>query len=225
MNSVSSRTLQPVQQKRVGVGHHDWMRAAKLRLLLSLLASTASYTINFQTDVQQGSPPGLVVINVTSAWAPLGAAHLEDLVEDKFFDGAAFFRVVPNFVVQFGIAGTPAENQKWTKAILDDPVAYSNLAGTVTYATAGPNTRTTQLFINLKDNAGLDSQGFAPFGTIVHGMDVVRAIHNPTPESSGGVDQYLYETKGDDWIRQQYPNINFITNGTVHRSQLGNRPN
>ena len=126
---------------------------------------------------------------------------------------------MPNFVVQFGIAGTPAENVKWQTPIKDDPVLQSNLAGTITYATAGPNTRTTQLFINLQDNARLDSQGFAPLGSVVHGMDVVDAIYNPTPGQSGGVSQSDYETKGDDWIRKTYPQINFITNSSLGRSR------
>ena len=206
-----------------------------LRLALSLLSTSAAastlsfqtdvaagapaYTLSFHTDVAAGAPRGLVVINVTAAWAPLGAAHLRELVEDGFYDGAAFFRVVPNFVVQFGIAGTPAENEKWQAPIKDDPVLQSNLAGTITYATAGPNTRTTQLFINLQDNARLDSQGFAPLGSVVHGMDVVGAIYNPTPGQSGGVSQSDYETKGDDWIRKTYPQINFITNSSLGRNR------
>ena len=103
-----------------------------LRLALSLLStSAAAYTLSFQTDVAAGAPRGLVVINVTAAWAPLGAAHLHELVEDDFYDGAAL-RVVPNFVLQFGIAGTPAENEKWQTPIKDDPVLQSNLAGTIT---------------------------------------------------------------------------------------------
>ena len=186
-----------------------------LILLLGASAAIADYSISFKTDVAAGTPPGLIVVNVTSAWAPLGAAHLQKLLADKFFDGAAFFRVVPDFVVQFGIAGTPAENVKWKTPIKDDAVVHSNLEGTIVYATAGPNTRTSQLFINLKDNKNLDSQGFAPFGTVVQGMDVVRAIYNPTPGSSSGVSQYDYTSKGDDWIRKQYPKINFITEASV----------
>ena len=126
------------------------------------------------------------------------------------YNDAAFFRVVPSFVVQFGIAGTPAENAKWKAAIKDDPVVASNKVGTLTYATAGPNTRTSQLFINLADNTNLDSQGFAPFGRVIKGLDVVRAIINPTPSSSGGVDQHAYETQGNAWIKAAYPNINSI---------------
>ena len=177
-----------------------------------------NYSIAFQTDVPAGSPQGLIVINVTAALAPLGAAHLRKLLEAKFYDEAAFFRVVPDFVVQFGIAGTPAENAKWTTPIQDDPVVASNVAGSLTYATAGPNTRTTQLFVNLKDNARLDAMGFAPFGTVVAGMDVLRAIFNPTPGNSGGVDQNAYTSKGNAWIKQQYPGIQFITSGRVEEA-------
>lgn len=181
--------------------------------LLLASAVSADYLLTFQTDVPVSD--GSVVINVTEAWAPLGAAHLKAVVADNFFSGAAFFRVVPNFVVQFGISGTPAENTKWSTPIKDDPVASSNLAGTITYATAGPNTRTTQLFINLVDNARLDPQGFAPFGRVIQGMDVMRAVYNPTPGDAGGVDQGNYSTKGDAWIRKQYPGINFITSANV----------
>lgn len=129
---------------------------------------------------------------MTRALAPLGADRFYALVKDAFFDQAAFFRVVPDFVVQFGIAGEPDENRKWDRIIMDDPVKTSNVLGTITYATAGPNTRTTQLFINTRDNKGLDDQGFAPFGRIKSGMDVVEAIYNPTPGDSDGVDQDKY---------------------------------
>lgn len=171
------------------------------------------YILNFQTDVPVSD--GLITIVVNETICPLGAAHLKLLVADRFFDGAAFFRVVPNFVVQFGIAGTPAENVKWKAPIKDDPVVGSNTVGTITYATAGPNTRTSQLFINLKDNSALDPQGFAPFGKVVRGMDVVNAIYNPTPGSSSGVNQGMYEMHGDDWIRKNYPGIQFVTSANI----------
>lgn len=123
--------------------------------------------------------------------------------------------MVPGFVVQFGIAGDPNLNKKWNETLKDDPVIASNIAGTISYATAGPDTRTTQLFINLADNARLDKMGFAPFGAVVSGMDVVSRIFNPTPNSSSGVDQGMYETKGNAWIRRKYPQINFITKAEV----------
>jgi peptidyl-prolyl cis-trans isomerase A (cyclophilin A) len=99
--------------------------------------------------------------------------------------------------------------------VKDDPVLKSNIKGTVVYATAGPNTRTSQLFVNYADNKNLDSQGFAPFGTVVSGMETLVAIHNPTPGSSGGVDQEQYTSKGNDWIRKAYPKVNFLTKATT----------
>jgi peptidyl-prolyl cis-trans isomerase A (cyclophilin A) len=121
---------------------------------------TGDFVVDFVTDV-----PGTFTVTVTRANAPLGADHFRKLVEDKFYDAAAFFRVVPGFVVQFGIAGIPAENAKWKVPFLDDPVVASNTAATIVYATAGKNTRTTQLFVNYGDNKRLDAMGFAPFGT------------------------------------------------------------
>ena len=189
---------------------------SKAMLPLLLLRAVAADYLSITTDVPKGD--GKIVIEVNAAQAPLGAAHLHALVNDSFYNGAAFFRVVPGFVVQFGIAGIPAENAKWKVPIKDDPVSASNTFGTLTYATAGPNTRTSQLFINLADNHGLDAQGFAPFGRVVQGMDVVQAISNPTPGSSGGVDQDRYATEGNAWIRKAYPNINSIKNATFGKA-------
>jgi cyclophilin family peptidyl-prolyl cis-trans isomerase len=122
---------------------------------------------------------------------------------------------VPDFVVQFGISGDPATNKKWETPIKDDKVIQSNVAGTIVYATAGPNTRTTQLFINYIDNSRLDSMGFSPFGTVISGMETAKKIFNPTPGNTGGVDQGEYTSKGNDWIKAKYPKINFITNATI----------
>lgn len=181
--------------------------------------SPDDWTVTFATTVvgangesQAGTN---IVIKVFREWAPLGADHFYALVQDGFYNEAAFFRVVPNFVVQFGIAGIPAENKKWGIPIKDDPVLESNKAKTLVYATAGPNTRTSQLFINYKDNSNLDSQGFAPFATVTEGFEYAQEIFNPTPGSSNGVDQGQYEAKGNDWIKQQYPHIDFIINATI----------
>ena len=175
-------------------------------------AAPDRYTIDFDTDIDG---VGVISVNVTRAWAPLGADHLHALVLDGFYDGAAFFRVVGGFVLQFGIAGTPAENAKWSTPIQDDPVVASNTQFTVTYATAGPNTRTTQLFINYKDNANLDAQGFAPLGRVVAGKQYLSRVHDPTPGDSGGVNQTAYEAYGDAWIRTKYPEINFIKKASI----------
>ena len=129
------------------------------------------YRVKFTTT------KGDFVVEVHRDWAPLGADRFYNLVQNRFFTDAAFFRVVPNFIVQFGLPANPAVNTVWQSAnIKDDPVKQSNKRGMVVFATAGPNTRTTQLFINLKDNgASLDGQGFAPFGTVTEGMDIVDA--------------------------------------------------
>ena len=131
----------------------------------------AEYRAAFDTSA------GPFVVLVHRSWAPKGADRFFNLVKNGFFDDTRFFRVVPNFMVQFGISGDPALAAVWQKANLtDDPVKQSNKRGYITFATAGPNTRTTQVFINFKDNAGLDRQGFAPFGQVISGMDVVRKL-------------------------------------------------
>ena len=125
------------------------------------------YKVKFETT------KGEFVIEVNPEWAPLGAARFGELVGGGYYDGAKFFRVLPGFVVQFGL---PADPKTAPKAgnLADDPVTQSNAKGTITFATAGPNTRTTQVFINLTDNKRLDGMGFAPFGKVVSGMDVVE---------------------------------------------------
>lgn len=169
-----------------------------------------SFIVDFTTGM------GSFSVSVNRSWAPLGADHFYSLVEDGFYDDAAFFRVVPNFVVQFGIAGTPSNNVKWDTPIRDDPVKVSNRAGTLVYATSGPNSRTTQVFINYVPNAGLDRQGFAPFGQIdAAGLAIVEKVFNPTPASPQGVDQTQYKARGNAWIRQKYPGVTFITKATV----------
>jgi peptidyl-prolyl cis-trans isomerase A (cyclophilin A) len=121
-----------------------------------------------------------------------------------------------DFVIQFGIASDPNETSKWNHEIRDDPVIRSNVQGTVTFATAGEDTRTTQLFINLRDNSRLDNSGFAPIGKVVSGMDTLASIVDPTPNSGGnGVDQETYEQKGNAWILSEYPQIDLIDSTTV----------
>ena len=198
-------------------------RSARVLVLLLVMATLASankldprapdhFVVDFLTDV-----PGMISVNVTRTLSPRGADRLHALIMDRFFENAAFFRVVPGFVVQFGIAGTPAENRKWdSRTILDDPVVQSNTKGSVVFATAGPDTRTTQLFINYVDNSRLDKMGFSPFGNVLgDGLSVASKIFNPTPGDSGGVDQDQYTNKGNAWIRKQYPKINSIVNATI----------
>ena len=125
----------------------------------------ARFRVRFETT------KGPFVVEVTRAWAPRGADRFYNLVRAGYYDDVAFFRVIEGFMVQFGINGDPRVNAAWQAArIPDDPVTQSNRRGMVTYAMAGPDTRTTQLFINFRDNKGLDGQGFAPFGGVVEGL-------------------------------------------------------
>ena len=158
---------------------------------------------------------GDIVVEVNRSWAPIGADRFYNLVRVRYFNEAAFFRVVSNFVVQFGMHANPAINAAWEKAsIKDDPVKQSNKRGTVVFAATGqPNSRTTQLFINLKDNsAGLDGQGFAAFGTVTEGMDVVDKIHAGYGERP---DQGRIAKEGKAYLDKNFPQLDRITSATI----------
>jgi peptidyl-prolyl cis-trans isomerase A (cyclophilin A) len=178
--------------------------------------SPESYTVSFSTNALiNGQPAAPIVLQVTRSWAPLGSDRFYSLVMDGFYNQAAFFRVVPDFVVQFGISADPVETAKWNTIIPDDPVLMSNTNWTVSYATAGPDTRTSQIFINYVDNSRLDESGFAPFAKVISGFDTALALVNPTPGNSNGVNQEMYEHKGNEWILNKYPEISLITCTTV----------
>lgn len=151
---------------------------------------------------------GVVVVEVHRDWAPLGADRFYNLIKAGFFTNAAFFRVVPGFVVQFGLNANPAVNAVWENArIKDDPVKNGNKRGTIVFATAGPNTRTTQLFINFSDNTPLDAMGFAAFGEVVQGMDVVDMIYSGYGQRP---DQGRITAEGDAYISKNFPMIDKI---------------
>ncbi len=152
---------------------------------------------------------GDFIVEVHRDWAPLGADRFYNLVRAGFFNNTPFFRVVPGFVVQFGLNGNPAVNKIWEhESIKDDPVMGSNTRGMLVFATAGPNTRTTQLFINFSNNAGLDRQGFAPFGNVVEGMDtVVDKIYAGYGERP---DQQKLTEEGDAYVTKNFPMIDRI---------------
>jgi peptidyl-prolyl cis-trans isomerase A (cyclophilin A) len=151
---------------------------------------------------------GDFVVEVHRASAPLGADRFYNLVKNGYFTNAAFFRVVPGFIVQFGLNANPAVNKVWMNAnIKDDPVMGSNKRGTLVFATAGPNTRTTQLFINFGDNAALDRQGFAPFGTVTDGMDVVDKIY---PGYGERPDQQRITEEGKVYLDKNFPMLDSI---------------
>jgi peptidyl-prolyl cis-trans isomerase A (cyclophilin A) len=167
----------------------------------------ATFKVRFDTS------KGPFEIEVHRDWAPLGADHFYALVKSGYFDEARFFRVVPNFVVQFGLAADPAVTKKWDKPITDDPVTQTNRAGSIVYATAGPNTRTTQLFINLRSNQSLDSQGFAPFGMVLgDGMSVVQQIYKGYGEQP---DQGAITGSGNGYIKSNFPKLDFIKKASI----------
>ena len=162
---------------------------------------------------------GDIVIQVTRAWAPQGADRFYNLVKYGFYDGASFFRVIPGFMVQFGISGKPAVSEVWHSAdIPDDPVRQSNVAGAVTFATAGPDTRTTQVFINYADNKNLDAQGFAPFGKVTAGMDVARSFYSGYGEGApmgNGPDQQLIQSQGEAYLAKDFPKLDHIKSAAI----------
>ncbi len=174
-----------------------------------------SYKVRFETSQ---SP---VVVTVNRSWAPLGADRFYELVNGGFYDGARFFRVLPGFVVQFGIARDAALNAKWHDANLqDDPVTESNRRGTITFATGGPNTRTTQVFINLADNARLDKTGFSPFGVVTQGMEVVDRFYSGYGEGAprgSGPAQDRAESEGNAYFERDFPKLDFIKKATIEK--------
>ncbi len=162
----------------------------------------AVFKVRFATSA------GDFTVQVHRDWAPLGADRFYNLVRRGFFTNASFFRVVPGFVVQFGLNANPAINEVWDQAkIQDDPVTQSNKRGMLVFATAGPNTRTTQLFINFADNGRLDAMGFAPFGEVIDGMDVVDKIYAGYGQQPR---QDLITSQGDAYISQNFPKIDKI---------------
>lgn len=158
---------------------------------------------------------GEFTVECTKKWAPLGVERFYALVREGYFDDTGFFRVVPGFVVQFGLAADPAVTAQWrTKTIKDDPVTQTNAPGTLTFATSGPNSRTTQLFINLGNNARLDGMGFSPFGKVVEGMDVVKSI---TAKYGEQPQQPLITNQGNEYLRKNFPDMDFIKKATLEK--------
>jgi len=179
----------------------------------------ATYKVNFDTSI------GAFVVEVHRDWAPNGADRFYNLVKNGYYDGLRFFRVIPNFMVQFGISGDPALNTVWQEArIPRDPVKQSNTRGYVTYAmrggTQGPDTRTVQVFINFGDNSPLDKDGFAPFGRVTSGMNVVDKIYAGYGEgapSGNGPDQGRVQSQGNAYLTKDFPKLDFIKKATIEK--------
>ncbi len=196
------------------LGAHSAGHAANLADPASLNdKAPATYKANFDTS------KGSFVIEVHRDWAPNGADRFYNLVKNGFYDDARFFRVMEGFMAQFGINGNPKVSQAWLDAnIQDDPVKKSNTRGMVTYATGGPDTRTTQVFINYDDNASLDDQGFSPFGKVISGMDVVDQLYSgygDGPPRGEGPNQGRIQTQGNAYLAKDFPKLDYIKKATI----------
>lgn len=173
-----------------------------------------------QYRVRVDTSKGPFTIEVVRAWAPRGADRFYELVSEKFYDDARFFRVVKGFVVQFGLHKDPEVTRRWRDMkIVDDPVKQPNRRGTVTFAMAGPNTRTTQVFLNLADNRRLDATGFAPFGRVVEGMEIVDKLYagygDTPPMGYYGPDQARIQSEGNAYLERGFPRLDYIKTARV----------
>lgn len=177
------------------------------------MSRTAPSVFRVRFETARGS----FTVEATRDWAPKGADRFYNLVRAGFYDGTRIFRVVPGFVLQFGLPKDPGVAAVWREArISDDPVRGSNARGTLTFATAGPNTRTTQLFINFKDNPRLDRMGFAPFAKVVEGMEVVDAVNAEYGERP---DQARIQAEGEAYLAREFPRLDVIRSARVLRDE------
>lgn len=179
----------------------------------SSITAPPTFRAKFETS------KGNFVVEVNRDWAPHGADRFYYLVRNGFFDDTRFFRVMDNFMVQFGLSGDPKVSTVWRSAfVADDSVKQSNRRGYLTYAKAGPNTRSTQVFINYRDNAALDAQGFAPFGRVVEGMEVVDSLnkeYGDAPPGGRGPLQMRIRNEGNAYLDQEFPRLDKIIRASV----------
>jgi peptidyl-prolyl cis-trans isomerase A (cyclophilin A) len=190
-------------------GQPDLNKIAKLRNPAGLTERAPdTYKVNFDTS------RGMFVVEVHRDWAPLAADRFYNLVKNGFYDEVRFFRVIPNFMVQFGMHGNPAITKAWSGTSLkDEPTKQTNKRGYITFArTNAPNSRGTQVFINYKDNGFLDKQGFAPFGEVVQGMDVVEKINATYGEKP---DQSQITSSGNTYLNKEFPKLDYIKTATI----------
>jgi peptidyl-prolyl cis-trans isomerase A (cyclophilin A) len=182
-------------------------------------ALTEQAPAEFKADFDTSK--GMVVITVHRDWAPIGADRFYNLVKNGYFDDVRFFRVLDGFMAQFGIHGDPAIDRVWMSANLkDDPVKQSNKRGFITYATGGPNTRTTQVFINYGDNASLDKQGFAPFGQVTTGMNIVDKFYSDYGEGQpggAGPSQGALHSQGNAYLAKSFPKLDYIKTAVIEK--------
>ena len=174
-----------------------------------------TFTVRFETT------KGNIDIDVTKSLAPIGADRFYELVTTGYYDDVAFFRVIPGFMAQVGLHGDPAQNAKWrSKQIKDDPVKASNTRGMVTFAKTGmPNSRTTQIFLNFRDNNRLDGMGFAPFGKVKDSsLSVLDSLYSGYGEGAPrgrGPSQGRIQSEGNSYLKKDFPKLDYIKKATV----------
>ena len=200
------------------------MRVGLAVLVLVAVAATAKkaaaqdgvFYAKFEVANLDGQPgddhKGSFVMEIHTDWAPLGVARMKELLETDFFSGVRFFRVIDNFMAQFGISGKPSVAEEWrSKSITDDPVKESNKRGFVSFATSGQDSRTTQMFINFRDNTNLDGMGFSPFAKVVSGMDVVDRIFKVGERPNQG----MIQSRGNAYLKKDFPQLTYITKASI----------
>lgn len=205
------------------------MRPVALVVLLALLqdknplldpkSPAVNLTAPAEFKVKLETSKGDLVLKITRAWAPKGADRFYSLVKNGFYDECRFYRVLPKYVAQFGIHGDPAVSAKWREVpIDDDPVQQKNTRGRLTFAKSGPNTRTTNLFLNLKDSTSLDSQGFAPIGEVVEGLEVADLLHSGygdgAPKGRGPSQKRITE-EGNAWLKKDFKDLDYIKTAKI----------
>jgi peptidyl-prolyl cis-trans isomerase A (cyclophilin A) len=205
------------------------IRIASLLLALTVAVPAYSQGLSNPAALKEQAPPvykvefdtskGQFVVEVHRDWAPNGADRFYNLVKNGFYDNTRFFRVLEGFMAQFGVNGDPKVSSVWrTARIKDDPVKISNKRTFVTFATAGKDTRTTQVFISYSDNSNLDGQGFAPFGQVVSGMKVVDSLYSGYGEGAPGgrgPDQGKVQAEGNAYLTSAFPNLDYIKKATI----------
>jgi peptidyl-prolyl cis-trans isomerase A (cyclophilin A) len=204
------------------------MRPVILLLLISLQdknalldpkAPAVNLTAPAEFKVKIETSKGDLLLKITREWAPKGADRFYSLVKNGYYDDCRFYRVLPKYIAQFGIHGTPAIAGKWHEApIDDDPVKQKNTRGRVTFAKGGPNSRTTNLFINLKDTTSLDRDGFAPIGEVVDGMEIADQLHSGygegAPKGRGPGQKRIYD-EGNAYLQKDFKDLDFIKSAKI----------
>jgi len=214
---MGPESLSESNQQKITVRMSLPTKLASLLLFLSALGvmGEPDFIVEFVVkQLEQETENKTFRVKVHPDWAPLGAARFKELVEAKFYDDIRFFRVIPNFMVQFGLSGDPAKNAEWrAKPINDEPVKESNKPGYITFAKTGaPNSRTTQIFINYVDNARLDGMGFAPFGEVMdNGMETVKQIYKVGEKPNQG----QIQSEGNTYLDKEFPQLSQVVSARV----------